>query len=292
MPVRFTPTTAIPMLPPVSAKEFAKFVLPYGKTEGWLCMLKAYFDDSGTHSDSPVVVVGGLLGLTDDWEKLESEWCTKLASPLPGKPPLEAFHLSHCVGHHEEFKDYTFAESEALRHDFRQIILRSNLFQLSLAISRVDWDDLVVPPYRDHMGTAEEGCLLKFIDRSMQIVRQAKNPNLKIAYIYDFGRETDEINELVKIFKNHADDYPEFASFSFGKVAYMPPLQAADTIANENYRAVQSWIADGSLENVGPHFQELLGNMAGEGMVLDREAIQTEIDRRGPDGRLPLRAES
>ena len=249
-------------------------------------MLRAYFDDSGTHVESPVVVIGGLLGLIEDWGKFEDEWRAKLADPLSEKPPLKAFHLSHCVGHYGEFANYSFAESEALRHDFRQIILSSNLRQLSLAIPCADWDELVVPPYRDFMGTAEEACFVKFIERSMGVVRAAGVKGLKIAYVYDKGRESYRLEYLTSLLKKHADSRPEFGSFTFARVADMPPLQAADTIATENYWAVQKWIADGDVSNASIHFKRLLEGMAGEGMILDREAIQGEIDRRGPDGRL------
>ena len=136
------------------------------------------------------------------------------------------------------------------------------------------------------MGNAEEACFVKFLDRSMEIVRQAEAPNLKIAYVYDIGRTSQRLEYLTELFKKHADTPPEFGSFSFAKVADMPPLQAADTIATENFWAVQKWIADGDLQKASAHFQRLLEGMAGEGMILDREGIQAEVDRRGPDGRM------
>ena len=249
-------------------------------------MLRAYFDDSGTHKESPVVVLGGLLGLPEDWEKLEDEWREKLSAPMPGKPSLKAFHLSHCVGHFDEFEVYSFAECESLRHDFRQIILSSNLRQISLAIPRADWDEIVVPPYREIMGTAEEACFVQFIEHSMAIVRPLKSANLKIAYVYDIGRASERLEFIASLFKKYAAHRPEFGSFSWGKVKDMPPLQAADTIATEAYWAVQKWIDDGDLENTSAHSKQLLGGMAGEGQILDREAIQAEINRRGPDGKL------
>lgn len=269
---------------PVSIREFAQIVLPCGKTEGWLCMLRAYFDDSGTHENSPVVVIGGLLGLTEDWGRLEDEWLAKLALPLPGKPPLKAFHLSHIVGHHGEFKDYGTAEGDALRHDFRQIILRANLRQLSVVVSRPDWDELVVSPYREFMGSAEEACFVKFIKKSIEVVREINIPKLKIAYIYDVGRKTPKLEKIIRLAENK-EYRPEIASVSWGRVEDMPPLQAADMIANENYRAAQEWLATGDLTNISAHFKRLLEGMADDGLILDREAIQAEINRRGPDGR-------
>ena len=194
----------------ISVREFVNVVLPYGKTEGWLCMLRAYSDDSGTHKGAPVVVIGGLLGLIADWGKLEEKWCAKLASPLPGKPPLKAFHLSHLVGHHVEFEDYGSAESDLLRHDFRQIILEANLRQLSVVVSRADWDELVVPPYRDFMGSAEEACFVGFINKSIEIVREINIPKLKIAYIYDVGRKTPQFEKVIKLVENQ-----EYLALSF-----------------------------------------------------------------------------
>lgn len=247
-------------------------------------MLRAYFDDSGTHGDSPVVVVGGLIGLTEDWGKLEDEWRAKLAFPLPGKPPLKAFHLSHLVGHYCEFRDYKSAECDALRHDFRQIILEANLRQLSMVASRLDWDELVVSPYREFMGSAEEACFIGFIKKSIEVVKEINVPELKIDFIYDVGRKTPQLENAIKFIENK-EYRPEVASVSWGRVKDMPPLQSADMIANENYRAAKKWLEAGDLTNTSVHFKRLLEGMAGDALILDRETIQAEINRRGPDGR-------
>jgi hypothetical protein len=61
-------------------------------------MIRGYFDDSGTHGNSSVVVLGGLIGNVEQWERFEIAWAARLADPLPGynKPPLPMFHLSAC----------------------------------------------------------------------------------------------------------------------------------------------------------------------------------------------------
>ena len=267
------------MIMPVA--ELAKAILPF-RGDGWILMLEAYLDDSGTHQKAPVVVIGGLIGPTQHWDALEREWVAKLAEPLPGKPAIKAFHLSHLIGHHGEFRDYRPAEIDMLRHDFRQIILDSSLLQIVTVVSRPDWDELVVPPYRNVLGSAEEMCFSGIIVNSLEFLRARSTRGQKIAYVYDIGRKTPELERLFKMVEN-PEYRPEITSVTWGQVNDMPPLQAADFIANENYRAAQEWMETGDVKS--PHFRRLLDGLD-LGFILGREEIQAELAKRGPDGKL------
>src|SRR5207248_1205928 len=90
-------------------------------------LLRAYFDDSGTHASSEVVVLAGLIGTEAQWSLYERLWVQKLAYPLPGKQALSMFHLSACSARVDEFAGYSDAEQDAVIHDFRQIIIDSRL---------------------------------------------------------------------------------------------------------------------------------------------------------------------
>src|SRR5271154_47753 len=56
---------------------------PRWREGGMTLMLKAYFDDAGTHGGSPLAVMGGLIGTIAQWDKLEDRWGKQLANPLP-----------------------------------------------------------------------------------------------------------------------------------------------------------------------------------------------------------------
>src|SRR5437588_11737895 len=91
--------------------QIARVILPRvaGGSDA-IIMSMGYFDDSGTHGSSEVVVWGGLMGTESQWLKFERKWKIKLAEPLPGKPPLKRFHMFDCEARVGEFEYYSDPE--------------------------------------------------------------------------------------------------------------------------------------------------------------------------------------
>jgi hypothetical protein len=117
-------------------RELVSVTFPTGRPEGALLMLRAYFDDSGSHPDSEVVVVGGLIGNPAQWDEFERKWAALLAAPLPGKPPLKRFHLSACNAQDKEFSGYNETECDAITHDFRQILIETRVISTASSIDK------------------------------------------------------------------------------------------------------------------------------------------------------------
>ena len=113
---------------PLSVKDFARVVLPSGCQDGILGMLTTYFDDSGTHDDSDVVIIAGLSGNQYQWEAFENAWRAKLENPSPGKPPLSRFHMYECQNALNEFAGWGRTATEFLAHELGQIIIRNGLW--------------------------------------------------------------------------------------------------------------------------------------------------------------------
>ena len=252
-------------------------------------MLRAYFDDSGTHANSSVVVMGGLIGTVQQWERFERAWAARLADPLPGydKPPLKMFHLSACEGRWPKsgFEDYSDAEQAALIHDFRRIILDAKLTSTASAIDRKAWDELVVGPYRAVLGSALEVCFADCIAETNRIANPQPEVDT-IAVVFDKGIWSERLQAI-------GDEWtyplgrPRIVSVDFASVADVLPLQGADIVATENYWHAVEWLKLGDVALPRPHLRDYLANMLHEGRILDREAIANEIARRGPDGRAP-----
>ena len=61
-------------------------------------MLKAYFDDSGTHNGSTVTAVGGFVAKAEEWDAFDRDWAEMLEVEKIGW-----FHMTDCGGQYGEF---------------------------------------------------------------------------------------------------------------------------------------------------------------------------------------------
>lgn len=251
-------------------------------------MLKAYFDDAGTHAGAPVVVLGGLIGTVAQLEILEEAWARQLYDPLPevGKASLSMFHMSHCEAAEGEFRDYKPVERMLVAQHFRDIMARTNLASTASAIDVVAWDDLVKGSVRDFLGPALEKCFVNCLDRVRDYSfdhEQGKH----VEVVFDEGIENGRLHEIIDIYTDQQLGRVNFFSIKFGKVKCIYPLQAADIVATQNYWLAQEYLgirAAGKDPDIA--FRKSFSTKPSEGLILDKSAIEEELRHRGPDGRL------
>lgn len=139
--------------------------------KGVMAFFRAYFDDSGTHKGSAVVVMGGLIGTDSQWEAFDAAWRAKLLAPLPDKPRLKKFRLSACMAAEGEFENYKPVERQAVAGAFRDIIVDTKLASTTSAVDWVAWDELVVGKIRELLGDALNVCFLNCMDRALEYAR-------------------------------------------------------------------------------------------------------------------------
>ncbi len=196
-------------------------------------MLACYFDDSGTHAGSPVVVFGGLIGQKEHWEDFEPKWKAKLAKPLPGKPPLKRFHMWDCQWGMGDYAGYSKGERDAVIHDFRQIILDCGVTGVAAAISRKDFDELITGETRRQLGNADDMAFASAIsaldclrDHGLTLIFDdtGKQSIARYAALYDRYQAMFEKEKSRQI-----------NGLSFRSMEAAVPLQGADMIAWETY---------------------------------------------------------
>ena len=237
-------------------------------------MLRCYFDDAGTHSNSTVLSYGGLVGNTAQWSAFEVEWRKILAAPMEGKPALNAFHLSHCWDSRGEFYSYKPAERDLIQNIFRQPIVQNGLTAISCSVSVPDWDELITGETRDCYGSAEDVAFAGCVTKAFHIAFQLGHRSVDIRF--DEGRRRSSLVAMVERVRSEHCGEVTLKDISFEVVAKAPGLQGADIIATESNRFASETLAGDS--NRSEHYKALLSRIGAAGFLLDRSHILQTLE--------------
>lgn len=219
-----------------------RVLLPERGKRGMLAVLEFYFDDSGSHAGSPVVVWGGIVGHTQFVNELAAKWQNVLDAPCDGKPPIEKFHSTDLMNGWGEFVGYNQAERDLTRRNFRQAILDAGLTILSYGLSTKDWDQVV-------NGTARQGLISPEHTVFGVTVRHASSiggaEGQPIAFVFDQGCASRfDLQAMFMSALQSAGIDPSLASYAVSPVLGSCALQAADLVAHETYRYFCDYLHD------------------------------------------------
>jgi hypothetical protein len=221
-------------------------------------MVFAYFDDSGTHSQSDIVLMAGVFGYTNQWEYFSELWAQKLADPSPGKPPLTRFHMAECQASDGEFSGWKRHETDFLVHELGSIILKAGIYGFGGAIARRHYKELITGDLRRTTGDAETMCIINCF---VKVINWAKEfaPGHRIALIFDDRpQKKRDIHKIFDVYRGSSDGHggTDLASISFASSKTIHPLQAADLFAWEIYQDSLDSLA-GRSERDGPRRGQL-----------------------------------
>jgi len=76
---------------------------PHDPAGAVFMILTAYYDESGTHGDSPLTVLAGFVGYANDWVDFELEW--KKILKKYSITHVHAKHLFHRQGQYRQWTD-------------------------------------------------------------------------------------------------------------------------------------------------------------------------------------------
>jgi hypothetical protein len=148
-------------------------------------MLTAYFDDSGTHDQSAIVLVAGIFGTESRMDCLDRNWKRHLERPLCGrKSKLRRFHATECYESKGEFTGWSRTETDFFTHQLRTEIIEADVAAYGIACSRKDWDEIITGDLRGVLGNPEGLCINQCFVRSIGWV-QAHTFDPKMTLVFD-----------------------------------------------------------------------------------------------------------
>ncbi len=216
-------------------------------------MITAYFDDSGTHLDSDVVLLAGIFGRENQWTLFEKKWRARLDEAVPGKAPIRRFHRYDCHHSISEFAGWSRTETDFFAKELGDIIFDCMLSGCAVAVSRKDWDRLVTGDLRRATGDPEGGCVRNCFHLTLDWARTvALSQN--IAFVFEDRPERKaEYSAIYQIYSDYKQakllEVPDLVSLTFADAAKVLPLQAADLIAWEMYQDELYFLNDSRRRN-------------------------------------------
>jgi Protein of unknown function (DUF3800) len=227
-------------------------------------MLTAYFDDSGTHDNSDIVLVAGIFSTEGRMDCLDHNWKRHLDFPLDGsKPPLRRFHAYDCYNSTGEFLGWSRTETDYFCRQLRIEIIQADVAAYGIACSRKDYDELVAGDYRAILGsTPEEFCINQCFVRAIGWVQaNTFDPAMVMAFDNRPSSVQRYAGTVYDAFRRWVQPPPQLVGCRFLSSLEVRPLQAADLIAWELYQHANDILKNGMVSPRRQEFRHLANNM-------------------------------
>lgn len=194
-----------------------------------IAVLHARLDEGGTHAQSPIVTIGGLVARADLWAALEPEWQEKLDNLH-----VPYFHASPCDAGEKPYQHLSRPLRESLFAGLATVIAKHKPIVICVAVKRAEWDAAKArgeTPFDDPYHQVFEFAMQQLARWSM--VEMDREPiALMFAKHPQYQQQGQRIFELYS--RSSWGDV--FASLSFSNPEKFIPLQAADLVLYEKTR--------------------------------------------------------
>ena len=191
----------------------------------------AYFDDSGTDKDNPVLIVAGFVSTDYSWDVLNEEWVA--AESEFGSPPFHAKIFNDGRKGHGVYKDWTKPKREDYINRLLGIISRRTLKSFATALNKdgyqiIDANQPLKEYFYSPFVFASVNCIFQVCDW-----RNQHYPGEPIRFVFDHGHKNlgqliDGVAKRVLIGSDHL-----VSDVSSDDDRNLPPLRAADLLAFE-----------------------------------------------------------
>ena len=196
-----------------------------------MIFIAAYFDESGIHLDSTVIVVAGILATTKQWVRFDRQWRKILA-----KENIKIFHMTDFLSSQGEFKGWIKDRKGPFIDKLTDAIRMHSRFYFVHAVRRSEFDAVKVG-YPTVNISAYQLCCEQCMTGISHWARKSAKP-VSVAVYFEQGNKI--MSETIKLFQKVPDS--EFLrnkyrinQMTFARKDEQVGLQAADMLAHGIY---------------------------------------------------------
>lgn len=271
----------------LSIAELARIVHPTASRHRGMALLRAYFDESGIHSSSKVIMVGGMVGIPEQWAALEIDWNQLLVNV-----GLPYFHATECAAGSGIYTQLHSQIRKDLFVNFSRLFLKHNFSAVNGAVWRSEWEKFKAGSNSKNYPEPYYLCFHYCVEQlSKWSTEHANGEPIAIVFASqaDYSQRALATYEAIKA----GSPWRGFlGSLTFADAKEYPALQAADLIAYEFYQYAVHHHKQTPKPAFRPAFQILVeANMMLIGGFLEMEEIDKHLSevesRRGRTYTLP-----
>lgn len=199
--------------------------------------LTTYLDESGTHDNSPVTVMGGVMATAEQWDRFEAAFCD-----LKARYGFRVFHTRKFKKRAGEFRNWHPLRRFALMQELAVLTSAPGTFieAVTVTLDNADYKANYVggdKPRRLRLeskyGLCFRNCLMFFLLEGMKWVHEGSPP--KLHFILESGHPN--WNEVRQIFNEVKAEVQGFGVDMLGEITFSDknncnPLMVADFLAH------------------------------------------------------------
>lgn len=203
----------------------------------------AYIDDSGSHKDSRVFVLGGCIGPASDWSLWYPQWKGLLTNPGNGHRAIEYFHAVEAAHSGGEFRGWNKEESNLFPIRLIPTIEKRRIVKFGVAIVMKDFREIITGKLLEEFKSPYYLCMLSCVALLRGLLKRQDAPRKeRIGYIFEEQNEFEAhakalYSEIKSVKRN--ERYYKMGPIAFDTKRNAPMLQAADLVAFETYSYMQ-----------------------------------------------------
>jgi hypothetical protein len=209
-------------------------------------ILTAHYDESGTHEGSPVTVLAGFVGTTNDWVDFEIEWAKVLRKH--GLTHVRAKQFFHRQG---QFRRWTDERCDYLWADLMYVLQeRKHIFASKSVLREEDYKIFYLsdgPERKERLDTRYALCFRSFL----YFLPAIKSGAMAVNFVLESGHHNagDALRVFNEIKKDRTVPWRDsIGSLSFGAKQDSCALQAADLLAYCSFQD-ERYLAEGDSPN-------------------------------------------
>jgi Protein of unknown function (DUF3800) len=248
-----------------------------------------YLDDSGTDPAQSVVVVAGYISTAREWKKFSAGWLAVLR-----RYELPHFHMSEFLSQRgsELFPKGAWRDDRknALITELVGLVGRSAMLQVGASLPKHDWDAIMTPFVKKHMGSPFMVCLDMCLRAALQWPPIDLGPSERVPTVFDQGtrsaqRQARTLYNREKEIRETIRNDQRLGPFRFEDKRCCPPLQAADMPALLLYQFLRDKGRDkGRVRHISVKLVRRLGTGNVKMRYMDQRILREHVENLKKEG--------